>query len=239
MKSTRLIIYLLSLLWVGCPLVAFPKRKVHEKAPKRIKVNPATEESGGLTLTQEFNIYRGAAYANIVIDYATRDGWLFGMQLLNVPVAGDGAQTFQNDGYLMLSKTFTINDAWSLAVGSQNGRVLTHAPTHRWHHFSFLDSQFTPGERLNFHLGAFYVNDALATIHQPYGAMAGFEIRMLPKVLHLQADYFSGTSNISGNIVNLFYYPAANWQTYLGVNMPAPHTGGEFAGNVGIAYNWR
>jgi len=62
---------------------------------------------------------------------------------------------------------------------------------------------------------------------------------MLPKVLHLQADYFSGTSNISGNIVNLFYYPSANWQTYLGVNMPAPHTGGEFAGNVGIAYNWR
>ncbi|MGJ0485092.1 MAG: hypothetical protein ACR65R_11250 [Methylomicrobium sp.] len=219
--------------------MAFPKGKAREKAPKRIKVNPATEESGGLTFTHEFNIYRDATYANIVIDYATRDGWVVGMQLLNVPVAGNGAQTFQNDGYLMLSKTFNINDTWSLAVGSQNGSVLTHAPTRRWHNFTFLDNQVIPDERLNFHLGVFYVNEALATIHQPYGAMAGVEIRMIPKVLHLQADYFSGTSNISGNIVNLFYYPVTNWQTYIGVIIPAPHTGGEFAGNVGFAYNWR
>ena len=238
-SAARLVNYVLVLILAGWPIGAFPKGKAHVKAPKRIKVNPATEESGGVTFTQELNFYRSTVYSNFVIDYATRNGWVFGLQLLNVPVYGDGAQTFQYDGYVMLSKTFKVNDFWSLALGTQNGTVLANVDTRQLHNFTFFDNQFIQGEQLNFHLGAFYVNDALATIHQPYGVMAGFEIRIIPKVLHLQSDYFSGRSNISGGIINLFYYPTTNWQTYMGVNIPGPHTGSVFSGNLGIAYNWR
>ena len=101
----------------------------HTKKPKRIKVNPADDETVGLNFTEEFNLYRGTVYSNTVIEYATRSAWVFGLQIL------------------------------------------------------------------------------------------------------------SGNSNISGGIVNLVFYPLPNLQTYCGVNVPGPHSGNEFSGNLGIIYN--
>jgi hypothetical protein len=215
---------------------ATAEEKAHVRAPKRIKVNTADEEGPGYAFTEEFNLYRGTTYSNTVIEYSTRNGWLFGLQLLNVPVYGGGAQNFEYDGYFTVSKSFKLNDYWSLAIGTQNGTVLANVTPNHLHNFTYIDSQYTQNQWLNYHLAPFYVNDALATIHQPYGVMAGFEIRFIPKMLHLQGDYFSGNSNISGGIVNLVYYPLQNLQTYFGVNVPGPNSGNEFAGNVGFIY---
>lgn len=230
---------ILALLLIAFTTSVTSKEKAHVKAPKRIKVNPADEESGGISFTEEFNFYNGTAYSNTLIDYATRNGWALGLQLLNVPVYGGGAQNFEYDGYFTLSKTFKLNNFWSVAIGTQNGTVLENVRRNQLHNFTFVDNQFIQNPWLNYHAGPFYVNDALATIHQPYGVMAGFEIRFIPKMIHLQGDYFSGNSNISGGIVNLVYYPLKNLQTYVGVNVPGPSSGNEFAGNVGFIFNVR
>ena len=209
----------------------------HAKKPKRIKINPADEETTGFNFTEEFNLYRGTVYSNTVIEYVTKTGWTFGLQLLNVPAVGSGAQNYEYDGYFTLSKVFKINDFWAFAVGTQIGTVLANVKPKQLHNFTFVDNLFTPADWVNFHIGTFYVNDALATIHQPVGVMTGFEIRFIPKLLHLQGDYFTGNSNISGAIVNLVYYPLENLQTYCGVSVPGPHSGNEFAGNIGFIYN--
>ena len=168
---------------------------------------------------------------------ANRSGWALGLQLLNVPMSPDGGQIFDYDAYVTLSKTFKFNEIWSLSAGSHFGTVLTNISPTQLHNFTFIDNQLDWNDYFNCHLGPFYVNDALATIHQPYGIMAGFEVRFLPKTLHLQGEYYSGNSNISGSIVNLVYFPWKNLQTYIGVSVPAPHSGSEFAGNAGFIYN--
>jgi hypothetical protein len=212
--------------------------KPHFKKPKRIKVNPADEEYLGLNFTEEFNVYRNTAYSNTHIDFATSTGWAVGLQLLNVPMRNDGGQSFDYDAYIVISKTFKFSEIGSTAIGSQFGTILNHAtsPT-QLHNFTFVDNQWDLNAWFNCHAGPFYVNDALATIHQPYGVMAGFEVRFLPKQFHLQAEYYSGSSNISGTIVNLVYFPLPSLQTYLGISVPAPHSGNEFAGNLGFIYN--
>ncbi len=209
----------------------------HAKAPKRIKINLADEETVGFNFTEEFNFYRNTDYSNTVIEYVTQSGWTLGLQLLNVPVSGSGAQNYEYDGYLTLNKTFRINSLWALAIGTQMGTVLANVTPKQLHNFTFIDNLFILSDIFNVHIGPFYVNDALATIHQPVGVMTGFEIRILPKLLHLQGDYFSGNSNISGGIVNLVYFPWPNLQTYCGVSVPGPNSGNEFAGNIGIIYN--
>lgn len=209
----------------------------HAKAPKRFKINPADAETIGFYFTEEFNLYRGTDYSNTVIEYVTQSGWTFGLQLLNVPISGGGAQNYEYDGYVTLTKTFKMNSVWALAVGTQIGTVLANVTPKQLHNFTFVDNLLIINDILNVHVGPFFVNDALATIHQPIGVMTGFEIRIFPKLLHIQGDYFSGNTNISGAIVNIVYYPLANLQTYCGVSVPGPDSGNEFAGNVGIIFN--
>jgi hypothetical protein len=232
-KTTAMTLLLL-LAYADC---AMSGEESHAKKPKRIKVNPADDETSGFNFTEEFNLYRNAVYSNTVIDYATRSAWVFGLQLLNVPAYGSGAQNYEYDGYFTLSKTFKFNQSWALAVGTQVGTVLANVAPKQLHNFTFANGLFTQNDWLNYSIGPFYVNDALATIHQPVGVMAGFEVRIVPRLLHLQGDYFSGNSNISGGIVNAVFYPLPNLQTYCGVNVPGPHSGNEFSGNLGIIYN--
>jgi hypothetical protein len=227
----------LALLLLALATHAAAGEDAHTKKPKRIKVNPADDDTSGLNFTEEFNLYRGTVYSNTVIEYATRTAWVFGLQILNVPAYGGGAQNYEYDGYFTLSKAFKLNEFWALAVGTQVGTVLANVAPKQLHNFTFANSLFTQNNWLNYYIGPFYVNDALATIHQPVGVMAGFEIRVVPKLVHLQADYFSGNSNISGAIVNLVFYALPNLQTYFGVNVPGPHSGNEFSGNLGIIYN--
>ncbi len=209
------------------------------KKAKRIKVNLANEETSGFNFVEEFNLYRETVYSNTVIEYTTAAGWLFGLQLLNVPVVGGGAQNYEYDGYFTLTKTLRINRFWALAAGTQIGTVLENVAPKQLHNFTFLNNVINQTDWLEYYVGPFYVNDALATIHQPVGVMAGFEIKILPKLLHLQGDYFSGNSNISGGIVNVVYYPLPSLQAYCGVNVPGPHSENEFSGNIGIIYNLR
>jgi len=213
---------------------AIAQEKGKEKIPKRINVDNVEEDSLGLNIINEFNVYRNVIYLNSIVQYNTKDLWSFGLQLLNIPLRNNGAQNYEYDGYLTLTKSIKLSENDVLSIGTQVGTTLLSQPPTQIHNFSFVDNQYEVNDTFNFHIAAFYVNDALATIHQPFGIIAGFEYKVFPKKFHIQGDWYSGNSNVSGSVVNFNYYVLDNFQCYIGINVPAHNSGNEFAGNLGF-----
>jgi len=208
-----------------------------ERAGKhRVRVTPDMEEQKGLMLTAESNIYQGTVYANTFIEYLTANRWDVGLYVFNMTLYGGGAQNFEYDAYVSITKWLDISDRWKVALGTQNGTTL-FSSTRSWHDFSFVQNVVKVNDYLSAGVGIFYVNRALATINQPIGAMFGFDVNFIPRKLWAELDFVSGNTNISGSVVNLFWKPTRHIDLYTGIQVPATGSGNEFAGNVGLMYS--
>lgn len=200
------------------------------KGRRAKRVRPIQEPSG-LTINPEVNVYRGATFVNLLVEYTTASEWSFGIQMLNAPIYG-GQDDTKLDTYVVISKTTRIRDSWYLLAGAQNGTPLI-AP-HPFHSFEYLGAEYRPFEQFSFHAGPYFVNYALAGIHEPIGGWVGFEWEAVDDILHVQADWWSGHNGLSGSLVNFVLFPSSRLYGYLGVSLPAANSGNEFAGVIGM-----
>ncbi len=232
LKNTILCVLLLS------PINAFCGEGAHtgaHHAPIHVDTTPDLNDNGEITTTLESNIYQGTTYLSPSIAISTKNGWDVGISTYNIPVQGGGMQNFEFDTYLILSKTFKLDDKTLWVIGSQNGTTLLANSNRQWHsiEFSILNYQIT--SFLSIYMGPYYANANLTTTANIVGYTNGFNLKLIPNKLNLTGDYFSGRTNASGGVVKLNWNVTPTVQLYTGVIVPETNSGNEFAGIFGVS----
>jgi len=153
----------------------------------RIRVTPDYESVGG-TLTSELNVYGGALYNDIFIDYLTHDGWSIGVSTLNMPIqGGHGARGDQYDTYLNVARFFVLSPELILAIGSQNGYGLG-SETKSFHNFTFAKGTYEIDGWVKLSSGTYYVNNALSESYQNVGALVAVDFEYINDVLWTEIE---------------------------------------------------
>jgi hypothetical protein len=229
---------LLTLALLLCCLAA------HAKGKAKIKIDTTPNPTENVwTITNELNYYHDTAqqmqdtlYNNVTIDYSAQNGWDIQLASYNIPLTGGGAQNYQTDTYLNVSKTFNITHDFQAIIGSQNGTTIPHSLNPRQlHNADYSLVVYQPDAQLNLHVGPYWVNKALATTTDVLGYTGGFSIEVIPKLLIFQGDYFSGHNNLSGAVVNAWVRIHPQAQVYFGVGVPEHNSGNEFYGTLGFS----
>jgi hypothetical protein len=200
---------------------------------KRLKINPLTEYENVWTANAETNVYQNSAFENITLGYSTTNGWDYGLSLLNTQFLG-GNNQFQGDTFFSITKTFDINDTFSIVVGSQNGLAIVNAHPQRWYNFDFLDSRYDATSWLSLHGGPYLANSAITGTSRQIALLMGTEITLMKNKLSLQMDYISGHDALSGATVNLLFNITPRSQIYMGLYVPEQNSGNEYAGIIGF-----
>ncbi len=166
-------------------------------------------------------------YANAALELLKRDTEIQ-LATYNCPLSGGGAQNFECDTYINLSQTFRIVDSLTGNISSQNGTVFGKYV--KWHSISSTGLEYTH-KNISIRIGAYFVNKALSLTANYVGYTTGISYNFNDDI-HVVADYASGSNNMSGATVNLWYK-----QVYFGVGVPEAHSGNEFFGIIGFKYN--
>ena len=163
------------------------------------------------------------------------------------------AQNFENDTYLNINKTFEYDDIFdaiacgkfcddmsdavegiSTTFGSQTGAVLpmsgstepNQINSQTLHEFYFIDNDVElVKNRFSLHGGNYYVNHALSTTTAYVGYILGSELIVIPKVLRLDADFYSGRSNVSGTVAQATWMVNKNFELFFGAGLATPGSG--------------
>lgn len=202
---------------------------------KKVDVRPNPVDNDVWSVTLESDIYQSTVYLSPAVDFSSTNGWDIQLAFYNIPVYGGGAQNYEWDSYLNLSKTFDINASFKALLGTQNGTTLFSGPR-QWHNFDYGLLIYQPVSFLNLRAGPYLANKALSTTTTQVGYTAGFNLDLIKNTLLLQGDYFSGHSNVSGAVVNLLCQCFPQVQDYLGVGVPETNSGNEFYGIVGVSF---
>lgn len=197
----------------------------------RVSTKNVPSDGSKVILADEFNIYRGTLYNNFSLQKYS-DSWSYGIQATNIRFDGVQAQNYENDFYANLSKQFTY-DNFTMEIGGQIGYNVGNTPT-KLHATSSVDLQYSVTDTFMIHGGGYYINDELATIHQPYNYMAGFKYKYDKFVV--LGDYYSGNNNWSGAAVNVYYKWDSTKRPYIGIIVPETNSGNEFAGVIGFSW---
>lgn len=226
--------------WKCIILCLLISSNVLAKGNKKVKVLNDVTDNAVTSFSYEQNIYNGTVYENITAIHTTASDWNIGVSSMNIPVIGGGAQNYENDTYLIVTKSVeAIEDTLTFTIGSQNGYNLPK-PT-ELHSFEYFDTQVSVDELfdiepdLDIHFGPYYVNKSLATIDQTYGMQCGLEYKL--NKFSFQADYFTGHNNLSGATINAFYNHNEKISLYGGVLVPETNSGNYYAGVVGVVYH--
>jgi hypothetical protein len=204
----------------------------------KINIRPVPTSEDSWSWQHELNIYNGTLYFADTVAFSTTSDWDFSVSTQNIPVYGGGAQNFQDDTYLQISKTIRWTENISTIIGTQSGyqfyTLTQNQPTSpgKVHLFEFEDNQFKLNDNLTLHGGAFWVNAALSTQTAYVGGLAGLKIDYAD--LMFQADYVGGHTNVSGAYVTLHYFVVNYFAPYFGVIVPEQNSGNEFAGVAGF-----
>lgn len=201
---------------------------------KKIDTTPNTRNEDVWSFTLESNTYRGTVYLNPVIDFSSKDGWDIQIASYNIPVYGGGAQNFEWDSYINMSKTFDISTQIKALIGTQNGTTALNQ-IHQLHNVEYGLIIYQPMPTSNIHAGPYWANKALTVTTDVLGYTAGFSFEPVKNTITVQGDYFSGSSNVSGAIVNVWYRVVQPVQVYVGVGIPEHNSGNEFYGTVGFS----
>lgn len=179
----------------------------------------------------ELNIYNLSLYNNTSIIHYGED-WTYGVQVSNINISGFQTQNYENDMYVTLARKFNYNDI-GFEIGGQAGYNIGNTPT-KLHATSYADISFNVLDGLSLHFGGYYVNDELATIHQPFNFKAGIKYKINSFII--TGDYYSGNNNLSGGIINLFYKASPTLRPYIGIIVPESGSGNDFAGITGVSW---
>ena len=201
---------------------------------KKIDTTPNTRDDDIWAFTLESNTYRSTVYLSPVLDFSSKNGWDIQIASYNVPVYGGGAQNYEWDSYINLSKTFNINTQFKALLGTQNGTTL-FASQRQLHNVEYALALYQPIPTANIHAGPYWANKAITTTTDVFAYTVGFGVELIKNKLAIQGDYFSGNSNVSGAIVNVIYRVLPKVQVYVGVGVPETDSGNEFYGTVGLS----
>ncbi len=215
---------------------------VKAKGKAKIKVDTTPNlVDGVLTGTVELNYYNintddpvNTLYVNPTIDYSASNGWDVQLASYNVAVVGGGAQNYQADTYFNISKTIPLPKNFLVTIGTQNGLAFD-GNSKNLHNVDYELLAYQPSKAFNLHAGAFWANKALTTTTDYIGFTGGFAIEALPNFLTFTGDYFSGSNNLSGAMVNTWFRVFPRTQLYFGVGVPETNSGNEFYGTVGFS----
>lgn len=231
--------YLLLILLLYCPLSLATnghntKAKSKAHPIKKIDTTPTDANTTNVyTATVEWNIYNGTMYINPTIEIATPSGWNIQLASYNIPVYGGGAQNYEYDSYINLTKSVDLTTSQKLIFGAQHGTTL-FSETRQYHNVNFALYSIDIFKNVNIHAGPFWANKALTTTTDYFGYTTGFSYDVIPNELTISGDYFNGHNNMSGASVNAFYKIEKYTRIYFGVGVPESHSGNEFYGTIGL-----
>jgi hypothetical protein len=201
---------------------------------KMLRPSSILDDDYKVTLTLESDTYNATEYLSPSVTLSTKNGWDIGFSSQNVTVWGGGAQNYENDTYFNLSKTFKIANRLYTTFGTQTGYVVSPF-LNQVHAFDYWDNTYKPFNWINFHFGTYYANKNLSTTTEQIGYLTGFEVIFIPHVLKFNSDYFSGHTNVSGNVSTVTWYtPIKHFSLFSGVGVPEKNSGNEFYGIVGF-----
>lgn len=215
---------------------------VNAKGKAKIKVDTTPNPIDGvLTGTVELNYYNintddpvNTLYVNPTIDYSASNGWDFQLASYNVAVVGGGAQNYQADTYINISKTIPLPKSFMVTLGTQNGITLDGG-SKALHNVDYGLLAYQSNKIFNLHAGPFWANKSLTTTTDYIGFTGGFSIEAIPNFLTFTGDYFSGSNNLSGAMVNTWFRVLPTTQVYLGIGVPETNSGNEFYGALGLS----
>ncbi len=228
--------FILLLVFLSLPWSLYAKGKA------KIKVDTTPNSIDEvLTGTVELNYYNintddpvNTLYVNPTLDYSASNGWDIQLASYNVAVVGGGAQNYQADTYINLSKTIQLPKSFLVTLGTQNGITLDSG-SKALHNVDYGLLVYQPNKSINLHAGTFWANKALTTTTDYIGFTGGFSIEAMPNFLTFTGDYFSGSNNLSGAMVNTWFRVLPTIQVYFGVGVPETNSGNEFYGTVGFS----
>lgn len=215
----------LLILLLPCAVFAKDSGKAHPV--RKIDTTPNTDNSDVWAFTLESNTYADTVYLNPMLDFSSANGWDVQIASYNIPVYGGGAQNYEWDSYINLSRSFDINDRLKAVIGTQNGTAAL-GTQHKWHNIDYGVIAYQPLSFLGLRAGPYWADKELSVTTNVVGYTLGFNLN-LSREFYIQADYFSGHSNVSGAVVNVWYYLA-----YAGIGVPETDSGNEFFGTVGF-----
>ena len=201
---------------------------------KKLDTTPNNRDVDVWGFTLESNTYRGTVYLSPVLDFSSKNGWDIQIASYNIPVYGGGAQNYEWDSYINISKTFDINAQFKALLGTQNGTTL-FSTQRQFHNVEYALAIYQPISTANIHAGPYWANKALTTTTDVLAYTVGFGVELIKNKLAVQGDYFSGSNSVSGAIVNVFYQVRPKVQVYFGVGVPETDSGNEFYGTVGFS----
>lgn len=182
-----------------------------------------------LIFQTESTIYPNSLYNSFGLTYY-RDSWYIGIQIFNIHLVGKNIQTFEYDTYISLGKSFEILNDLNLDIISLNG---TDNIFKQLHSTSSIDLTYNISDSVSIQSGLYYVNDALAAIHQPFNFHTG--INYSDNTIHSSIDYFSGSNNLSGIVFNTSFKSLfKNVRPYIGIQASTPYNTSNIAGIFGI-----
>ena len=207
------------------PTILFSKENSH---PHRIRVGPDFDEKYGFQISNEYNLYQGAFYTNVFLEYEKEDLSL-GAYFNNIPLKfwGNYTQTYAYDSYLGFNKSFKLVDKVKLNIGSQSGTQLTNG-SKQFLNIESMQLMYSIN-KLDISVGTYYANNPLSNRGNRIGETITIAYKIIPSVMWMTFDWYSGNTNLSGSIINLYYN-----NIYFGIQVPATNSGNEFAGNIGI-----
>lgn len=238
-----LLLTVASLLCSSTPPLAYAGKsksaKSHRKASlNKVDTTPNLQDNNVFTLTSEANLYKNSLFENFDIDFSSRGGWDIQLSTYNVPVYSDPNldQPFQADTFINVSKTFKINQAIGVVVGSQNGTYLSASSSPmQWQNLDYSLALFQVNQFMSIRAGMYWANRAMSGTTDVLGYLPGITLNLIDNTLTLQADYYSGQSSLSGAVVNLGYQATNYFLTYIGVGVPETNSGNEFYGILGFS----
>lgn len=232
--TVTLVLAIAGLMYSGADYAVESKQKAKShRQQKRLKINPVTDNENAWTANTETNVYQAGTFQNIVIGYSARHDWDFSLSLINTQILGPNNQ-FQGDSFFNASKTFDVNNDFSIVAGTQNGLAMVNLEPQLWYNFTYLDNRYDVTPWLLMHGGPYIANAALTGTVRQVGFMTGTEITFIQNKLSLQLDYVSGHHSLSGATANMLLNITSRFQMYLGVAVPERDSGNEFAGIVGF-----
>ncbi len=231
-NTLRAVCYTLLCLSVPVSVLAKAGKKGHPT--KKVDVRPNTNDNDVWTFALETDFYESTTYLSPTVDFSSTDGWDLQAAFYNIPINGGGAQNYEWDSYLNLSKTFNLNSQFKALAGLQNGTTL-FSSNRQWHNFDYGLLIYQPFPFINLHAGPYWANKALATTTDVLGYTTGFSVAFNRNQWLFQGDYYSGHNNVSGAVVNLYYQVLPKAQLYMGVGVPETDSGNEFYGITGLS----
>ena len=210
----------------------------HRKSPSLSKINTTIERSATDTYSfiAESNLYRNSMYGNMILDYTSASGYNVQLAGYNVAFYEDpNFSVYNNSIFINLAKSFRFSQFLGGIVGTQNGGYQVPGTSQIvYQSFNYGIIMYQVTDWLMLRNGLYWANAGMTGLSNTVGYLPGFTLNLYGKDLTLQGDYYSGSNNVSGAVVNLQYNVTSYFSSYLGVGVPEKNSGNEFYGNIGF-----